>query len=99
MCLKCSENHNDYSYDSLDSNDSNDSNNSYDSNHCIENKKCNCNSCYVPKCIYDCSPPLWQTWPQIEIKKCVKPCYPVCNPCNLCNNFNLLDMPNMPNMS
>ena len=27
----------------------------------------------VPVCTYDCSPPLWETWPCIVIKTCVKP--------------------------
>lgn len=95
MCLKCSENHNDNSYDSHTSYDSH---KSYDSH--FENKHHRkCHSCYVPKCVYDCSPPLWQTWPEIEIKKCVRPCYPICNLCdhrkqcnhNLCNKCDSSD--------
>jgi len=38
-----------------------------------------CNSCTDPNpnlCnpTYDCSPPLWQTWPRIEIKRCYLGC-------------------------
>ena len=36
-----------------------------------------CNSCTDPNpCVptYDCSPPLWQTWPRIEIKRCYLGC-------------------------
>lgn len=25
-------------------------------------------------CVYDCSPPLWQTWPNIVIQNCIAPC-------------------------
>lgn len=32
------------------------------------------NPCFSVPCLYDCSPPLWATWPCINIKRCVAPC-------------------------
>lgn len=44
--------------------------------YCLQNT---CNSCtdpYPNVCdpTYDCSPPLWQTWPRIEIRRCYLGC-------------------------
>ena len=25
-------------------------------------------------CVYDCSPPLWETWPRVVIQNCISPC-------------------------
>jgi hypothetical protein len=25
-------------------------------------------------CVYDCSPPLWATWPNVVIQNCISPC-------------------------
>lgn len=39
-----------------------------------------------PICIYDCSPPLWATWPNIQINRCVGNCYPTACCCtNSCS--------------
>ena len=63
-------------------------------NQCNSCNQCNsfypgqCNTCTSPNvdpCTYDCSPPLWQTWPRIEIRRCDLPsfcgcsCQPECN--------------------
>ena len=43
----------------------------------IPNACCATTPCVTP-CVYDCSPPLWATWPCIEIRQCVSPCVAPC---------------------
>ena len=49
-----------------------------------------CNSCTSPEvnpCSYDCSPPLWVTWPRIEIRRCNLPSLYGCGQCQCsCQN-------------
>jgi len=61
----------DYSSDSSESSESDSS--SCQIGPCKRKKYRTCVNC-VPQCVYDCSPPLWQTWPRIKIRQCVGPC-------------------------
>lgn len=41
---------------------------------CLSIPNACCGTPCVTPCVYDCSPPLWATWPCIDIRTCVSPC-------------------------